>query len=74
MPKLVLAQISNVGGNPAQVALTLNENFTRIAEAFENTLSLDGTEPNQLEGNLDLNSYTLSNAVLDEDVTVVGAE
>ncbi len=72
MPKLVLVPVANVGGNPAEVARVINENNARIMAAFENTLSLDGTEPNQLEGDLDLNGYTLDNAVIGEEVVFEG--
>jgi hypothetical protein len=54
--------------NGREVARALNENFDRISAALENTLSLDGTEPNQLEGDLDLNGYVLDNAVIGEEV------
>ena len=34
---------------------TINNNWEQIAEAFDNTLSLDGSTPNQLNADLDLN-------------------
>ena len=71
MAKITLLNIANVGGNPAAVAIALNDNFARIAAAFENTLSRDGTEPNQMEAPLDLNSNTLDNTVLGEEVVIV---
>lgn len=40
----------------------LNEAFTTIEDAFENTLSRDGTTPNQLEADLDLNGYSILNS------------
>lgn len=45
----------------------LNENFQRIADAIENTISRDGTLPNQLEADLDLNGKTLLNTVPSTD-------
>ncbi len=39
----------------------LNANFEALADAIENTLSLDGTTPNALEANLDLNSHRIIN-------------
>jgi chemotaxis protein histidine kinase CheA len=39
----------------------LNANFAAIEEAFENTLSRDGTGPNALEANLDAGSYRIIN-------------
>lgn len=41
---------------------TLNQNFENIKEAFENTLSLDGSTPNQMQADLDLNGHNLLNA------------
>ena len=41
---------------------TLNSNFNNIADAFDNTLSLDGSTPNALGGDLDLNSNNIINA------------
>lgn len=38
-----------------------NENFERIAEALENTVSRDGTAPNQMTANFDLNGYKVLN-------------
>lgn len=40
----------------------LNTNFEAIAEAFENTLSLDGSTPNALQADLDLNGNDILNA------------
>lgn len=38
-----------------------NENYTAIEEAFENTVSLDGSSPNALQADLDLNSNKVIN-------------
>jgi hypothetical protein len=40
---------------------TLNDNFTNIQLAFDNTVSRDGSTPNQMESDLDLNSQDLLN-------------
>lgn len=40
----------------------LNVNFTNIREAFDNTLSLDGSTPNAMEADLDLNNNDILNA------------
>ncbi len=74
MPHITLVEVASVGTNPNQAALTINENFARIAAAFERCLFTDGRSPNQMEADLDLNSYTLRNAVLGDDVTVTAAE
>lgn len=39
----------------------LNENFTNIRTAFENTLSLDGSTPNAMAADLDLNDNDILN-------------
>jgi hypothetical protein len=39
----------------------LNENFTNINAALENTLSRDGSAPNAMQGDLDLNNNDLLN-------------
>ena len=41
---------------------TLNSNFNNIAASFDNTLSLDGSTPNALGADLDLNSNKILNA------------
>lgn len=40
----------------------LNDNFDSIEEAIENTLSRDGTTPNEMEANIDMNGYSILNA------------
>ena len=39
----------------------LNENFTNLNLALQNTLSLDGSAPNAMQGDLDLNDNDLLN-------------
>lgn len=52
----------------------LNDNFTNIDTAFENTLSLDGSTPNSLGADLDLNTNDILNAgvVNAADIVVAG--
>lgn len=46
----------------------LNSNFQNIQEAFDNTLSLDGSTPNAMSGDLDMNGNALLNiGTLDAD-------
>lgn len=40
---------------------TINNNFTRIEDAFENVLGLDGDTPNSMRSDLDLNSNDILN-------------
>lgn len=46
----------------------INQNWQQIKEAFDNTLSLDGSTPNTMQGDLDLNG----NALLNVDTIDVG--
>ncbi len=39
----------------------LNENFQRISDAIDNTLSRDGTSPNFMTANIDMNSHRITN-------------
>ena len=39
----------------------LNENFENLKNAFNNTLSRDGSTPNAMNADLDLNNYDLLN-------------
>ena len=55
--KLTLSAIS---GGYLPVA-TINTNSDAIETALENTLSRDGTSPNQMVSNLDMNSYRILN-------------
>lgn len=59
MPKLTLNPIGNISGSESAAILALNNNFDRIEEAIENTVSRDGSLPNQMEADLDLNGNDL---------------
>lgn len=56
------------------IVATSNTNFANIKESFNNTLSRDGSTPNNMEADIDLNSFDLLNVGLLEatDVTVGG--
>lgn len=41
---------------------TLNNNFQALRDAFDNTLSLDGSTPNSMNADLDMNSNDILNA------------
>jgi hypothetical protein len=57
--KITLNDISHPGDN--SVVGTINNNNASIEQAFENTLSRDGTAPNQMEAPLDMNSNRIIN-------------
>ena len=61
MAKLTLNPVSNITGAEASAINTLNNNFDAIETALENTLSRDGTPPNQLNADLDLNNNDVLN-------------
>lgn len=57
MAKLVLNDIASGYASTS----ALNDNFALIETALENTLSRDGTTPNQMENSLDMNSNRIIN-------------
>lgn len=61
MTKVVLTDVTNILTNPVSAANALNSNNDTIEAAFDNTLSLDGSTPNQLQADIDLNLNDLLN-------------
>lgn len=61
MAKLTLSDVTNLGGNPVSAQGTINANSTSIEAALENTLSRDGTTPNEMDVDLDMNSNRILN-------------
>lgn len=61
MAKLTLADVSNLMGSPTAAANTINSNSSLIESALENTLSRDGTTPNQMNADLDMNHNDIIN-------------
>lgn len=59
MAKLTLTDLGTTLANTA--ATVINTNDDRIEAAFENTLSRDGTGPNQMEADLDINNNDILN-------------
>src|SRR5437899_10126597 len=59
MSKTTLSPVTNLQTSSA--VTTLNNNFSTIQTAFDNTLSRDGTSPNQMGSNLDMNSNRVIN-------------
>ncbi len=60
MAKIVLDDLTSIQNDPTAVD-TINDNSALIEAAFENTLSRDGTGPNQMLANLDMNSRKILN-------------
>lgn len=60
MPKVVINPIQNLDNPPSAVA-RMNGNFAAIQAAIEKTLSRDGTVPNAMQSNLDMNANRILN-------------
>ena len=60
MPKITLTDLSNLN-NELTVVNVINGNNNDIETALENTLSRDGTAPNAMEANLDMNNNRIIN-------------
>jgi len=74
MSKLSLADLANLQ-NDTTATTAINANSALIETAMENTLSRDGTSPNQMGANLDMNSNRIINlpdAVDDSEPLTLG--
>lgn len=60
MAKLELNEVASLA-NTLSAKQVLNDNFARIEEALDNTLSRDGSLPNQMGADIDLNDNDLLN-------------
>lgn len=63
MAKIVLDDLTNLQNETSAVS-TINVNNQRIENALENTLSRDGTTPNQMSASLDMNTNRILNLPL----------
>lgn len=61
MSKVELRTLESVTGNDAAATALLNANFEEISEALDNAISRDGTAPNYMDANLDMNNKRLIN-------------
>src|SRR5262245_12948572 len=59
MPKVTLNRLATL--SPSVIG-SVNTNSERLETALENTLSRDGTTPNEMEADLDMNSNDILNA------------
>ncbi len=55
-----LESLARLAGGFLSIA-KVNDNSDKIEEAFQNTISRDGSAPNQMEANLDLGDYRIVN-------------
>lgn len=60
MSKLTLDNLANLQNENTAVS-TINDNNDTLVAAFDNTLSRDGSVPNQMESNLDMNDWHILN-------------
>lgn len=76
MAKLTLPDVGNILGNPTSAQSRINSNNTLIEQALENTLSLDGTTPNQMGADLDMNGHDLLNVgvISADSIAIAGGE
>lgn len=68
MAKVTLTDVVNLQ-NETTAVTAINNNNTLIENAIENTLSRDGTSPNTMGANIDINSYRLINLPAPEQGT-----
>ena len=60
MAKLTLTDLASLTNDPSATT-TINNNNTAIETALENTLSRDGTTPNTMSADLDINTHHILN-------------
>lgn len=60
MSKIVLSNVTS-NGTLVTAASNINNNSVLVESAFENTLSRDGTSPNEMNADLDMNSNQIIN-------------
>lgn len=63
MSKINLTDLSTISGNEQSAINTINSNNLALETASDNTLSRDGTAPNQMLADFDMNSYRILNTV-----------
>lgn len=74
MPKINLTDLSNLQ-NEASATAAINHNNSLIEAAIDNSISRDGTQPNQMNSDLDMNSnkiINLPNATSDQEPVTYG--
>ena len=71
MTKVDIKRLDSITKNDTTATEQINDNFKALQEAIENTLSRDGTGPNFMDADLDMNSYRIinsANPVEDNDI------
>lgn len=67
MAKITLSDLTSLTTNETSAISLINTNMSLIETAMENTLSRDGTTPNTMEADLDLNSNKITNLAAPTD-------
>lgn len=62
MSKIAIRRLDSTTKNDTAATALINENFSTIQSAIDNSISRDGTTPNFMNANLDMNSYRIINA------------
>jgi hypothetical protein len=62
MTKVSIKRLDSITKNDTTATEQINSNFLALQEAIENTLSRDGTGPNFMDADLDMNSYRIINS------------
>lgn len=71
MTKVDIKRLDSITKNDTTATEQINDNFLALQTAIENTLSRDGTGPNYMDADLDMNSYRIINSsdpVKDNDI------
>ena len=61
MAKLVTTDLTSLTSNEANAVSAINANFAATEVAMEKTLTRDGTSPNEMESDLDMNNFDILN-------------
>lgn len=61
MTKVKILRLDSTTENDTAATLNINTNFENIQKAIENSLSRDGSTPNYMDADLDMNSYRIIN-------------
>ncbi len=61
MAKITLSDITNITGAESTAIAALNANWDAIIAAMDNTLSRDGTAPNTMSADIDMNGNDILN-------------
>lgn len=75
MTKVAIRRLDSVTHNDTAATTLINDNFNSLQEAIENTLSRDGSTPNFMDAELDMNGRRIINggkAVEDTDYVTYG--